>query len=69
MQVLRENEDYIFIVKDNGVGIPLNVQEKIGWFLGIQEEEFSLEKTGFGIGLSLTRKVVEMMKGHLEINS
>jgi len=33
--------------------------KKVGNFLQIQDEQFSLEKTGLGLGLSLTKKIVE----------
>lgn len=54
-------------VSDSGPGIPVEEQERIfaefTRLAGVEKEE------GFGLGLSITRKLIELMGGKLSLNS
>jgi len=57
-----------FIVEDTGIGIPPELQDEI--FLPFQQvctREYHSE--GTGLGLAITQKLVEMMGGHLQLDS
>ncbi|MDR2910702.1 MAG: GHKL domain-containing protein, partial [Bacteroidales bacterium] len=57
-----EDNPYI-TVADNGCGISPEIREKI--FIPF----FSTKKTGTGIGLSLSRKIVKIHNGNLQVQS
>ncbi|MEM1124174.1 MAG: HAMP domain-containing sensor histidine kinase, partial [Bacteroidota bacterium] len=60
----KNNEGKTFIeVKDNGPGIPQDVMDKI--FVPF----FTTKKEGSGIGLSLSRQIMRLHKGNIEVNS
>ena len=55
------------VVSDSGPGIPENEQEKIfGEFTRLSNTE---EVEGFGLGLSITRKLISLMGGTLSLHS
>lgn len=55
-----------FAVRDTGPGIPEDEQTAIfGEFTRLKNEK----KEGFGLGLSITRKLVELMNGSIQLNS
>lgn len=55
-----ENKEIVFFVKDNGKGVPADIQEKIF------EPFCSIGKDGHsGLGLSTARKCVEHLKGRI----
>jgi signal transduction histidine kinase/DNA-binding response OmpR family regulator len=57
-----------FIVADTGVGIPAEALEKI--FLPFEQaSDWPQKSEGAGLGLSLTKKLVEMMGGELHVES
>ncbi len=58
-----------FSVKDTGIGIPRDKQEKI--FEIFTQADTSTTKTygGTGMGLSITKKLVEMMNGKILVDS
>ena len=59
---LTEDNQY-FTVADNGCGIPPEIREKM--FIPF----FSTKKTGTGIGLSLSREIVKIHNGSLQVQS
>jgi PAS domain S-box-containing protein len=67
---VRNSEEYIYIsVKDTGIGIPENMQEKI--FERFIQVDMSLSRNaeGSGIGLALVKYLVEMHEGGISLKS
>lgn len=65
----ENNENYIFSVTDNGIGIDRNKKDKIfGLFdtLGVKDRN---GQVGTGIGLSLVHKLVKKLNGSIELQS
>lgn len=63
---VQENpSEYIFSVKDNGVGIPENQHKKIFQIFRIATEN----KNSTGIGLSIVRKIINLYNGRLWLES
>ncbi len=61
--------DYVFIVKDNGIGMAPDFVEHI---FEPFERESSTTKTGIqgtGLGMAITRNIVEMMGGTISVQS
>jgi nitrogen fixation/metabolism regulation signal transduction histidine kinase len=58
-----KDENPYFTVADNGCGISPEIQEKM--FIPF----FSTKKTGTGIGLSLSREIVKMNNGRLQLQT
>ena len=57
------DENAFLTVADNGCGIPQEIQEKM--FIPF----FSTKKSGTGIGLSLSREIVKMHSGNLQVQT
>jgi signal transduction histidine kinase len=63
-RVHRDNDDVIFVIKDNGVGMREEVRSKIFTLF------FSSKATqGTGIGLFITRKIVRQHGGEITVTS
>lgn len=69
LTVQREGSDAVVIVKDNGVGIAIDMLPRV--FELFTQVDGSLEKShgGLGIGLSLVKGLVEMHGGSVEARS
>lgn len=59
IEVLREKEDCVIRVADNGVGIPDELKEKIF--------DARYSRKGGGLGLFLVKKIVEMFNGRIYV--
>lgn len=69
VSVLFENQSVFISVKDNGIGIPPKMQEKIfGRFIQVDKAK-PFNKHGSGIGLSLVKSFVELHNGKIYLNS
>lgn len=65
----RGRGDYTFIVKDNGIGMS---REFVDHIFEPFERESSVTKTGIqgtGLGMAITRNIVEMMGGEIRVTS
>ncbi|GAA0865661.1 HAMP domain-containing sensor histidine kinase [Paraclostridium tenue] len=56
-------------VKDDGIGIPLNIQDKIFDRFVQGDKSMRRKKEGSGIGLSLVKSLVELMDGQIYLES
>jgi len=64
----KEQSDYWeFTCSDNGIGIDKEYHEKI--FLLFQRLNSSSENKGTGVGLSITKKAIEILGGKIQIDS
>jgi PAS domain S-box-containing protein len=64
-----KNDHFLFFVKDTGIGIPKNRQEAIfNRFVQADIEEIKVFE-GSGLGLSIAKAYVEMLKGEIWVNS
>lgn len=62
----KKNKNYLQVeVKDNGIGISEKDSEKVFNFL----YQISTSKSGFGMGLSICKKIVETLDGFIEVKS
>lgn len=60
-----ENDMPIFFVRDNGIGIPLEHQDRIfGLF-----NKLEADSEGTGIGLALVKRIIEIHKGRIWVQS
>jgi signal transduction histidine kinase len=59
----------LFAVKDTGIGIPHDFQEKIFHEFIQVESSLSRKHGGNGLGLSITKNLVELLKGKIWVES
>lgn len=67
ISVVEQETDWLFNVKDNGIGIDPNYHAKI--FQLFQRLHTKDEYTGSGIGLSLCKKIIDDLKGKIWVES
>jgi light-regulated signal transduction histidine kinase (bacteriophytochrome) len=65
--VTENNDDYIFAIKDNGIGIEEKYQDKI--FTIFQRLHSTEEYAGSGIGLSICKKIITLHRGKIWVAS
>lgn len=63
VESLRKNGFYSVKIKDNGVGMDDDTQQKLF------EPYFSTKSSGMGLGLVITKKILDDMKAHIKVNS
>lgn len=70
MQARTEKEcDLLFAVKDSGIGIPKDKQDRIFEVFAQADEKTSRRYGGTGLGLAISKKLSEMMGGRLWVES
>jgi signal transduction histidine kinase/DNA-binding response OmpR family regulator/ligand-binding sensor domain-containing protein len=62
-------ESLVFSVSDTGIGIPAELTEKIFDRFYQVEESLKRDGSGTGLGLSLTRDLIELMHGEITVHS
>lgn len=69
LTAVKEGNEVVVTVKDNGLGIPLEMQDHI--FEMFTQIDRPMEKvhTGLGIGLTLVKRLVTMHEGKVEVHS
>jgi len=65
----RGRVDLLFCVRDTGIGIDAEMSKKL--FLAFEQADGSITRKygGTGLGLTICKKIVEMMDGHLWVES
>lgn len=65
----QENDHVLLVVRDTGIGIKLEHQERV--FLAFEQAESSYTRQyqGTGLGLSICKKIVEMHQGRIWLTS
>lgn len=65
---LKEEEDnYIFIIEDEGPGIPEEYRQKV--FNKFYQTDNSHKQEGNGLGLALVKKIVDLYQGEIKIEN
>lgn len=67
-----KGEEYVrthFRVVDTGIGMSKEFQEKIYDIFAREETEYSQQITGTGLGMSITKSIVDLMGGSIELHS
>jgi len=72
-KIYTENDhtqvDLILAVEDSGIGIPAVQQALIFESFRQQDGQSTRQYGGTGLGLTITKRLVEMMKGHITVES
>ncbi len=66
---LLDDEEIIFYVKDTGIGIPKDKHESIFNYFEKIEDQSEYVYRGTGIGLSISKQLIELMGGEIWLNS
>ncbi len=64
-----EDEEFVFFVKDTGIGIPYNQQNAIFEHFRQVETEHTRHYGGTGVGLTISKLIVEKLGGTIWVNS
>ncbi|MCP5051525.1 MAG: hypothetical protein GY940_30435, partial [bacterium] len=65
----KNRVDIVFSVQDSGIGIPSEQQESIFESFKQQFDQRTHKYGGTGIGLTISRRLTEMMKGRISLES
>ena len=68
-QQAKERCDLIIKIKDTGIGIPENEQKTIFDAFHQQDGQSTRKFGGTGLGLTITRRLVNLMNGHIDLES
>ncbi len=66
---LKDNDTLLFFVRDTGIGIPKNKQEQVFQYFHQLENSLNRANTGTGLGLAICKRLVELMKGNIWLQS
>ncbi len=68
--VLTQNGEFVeLVIKDNGIGIPLNMQDKIFDLFTTAKRKGTAGEKSFGLGLAICKKIVEVHGGQIRVES
>ena len=62
----RQGQNVIVSIRDNGIGIPAEMLTKVFDLFSQVDPTYSRAQGGLGVGLSISRRLVEMHRGTLE---
>ncbi len=66
---LENKIDLFFEIKDTGIGIPIDQQKEIFEAFVQQDSQSTRKYKGTGLGLTITKRLVEMMDGNISVSS
>ena len=69
LSVAVEGADVVFRVRDNGIGIPPDMLERIFDLFAQVDHSLDHSQGGLGLGLTLVKSLVEMHGGSVEARS
>lgn len=69
VQVWRESQTTVFQIKDTGIGIPSSQQDILFEKFKQLESPFQRQYSGTGLGLAMTKHLVEMHGGTIKVES
>jgi len=69
LSVAQDGEECVIRVRDNGVGIAPELLPRIFELFTQAERSLDRSQGGLGIGLALVERLVELHRGHVEVNS
>jgi signal transduction histidine kinase len=68
--ILTQNEEFVeLVVKDNGIGIPVNMQDRIFDLFTTAKRKGTAGEKSFGLGLAICKKIVEVHGGQINLES
>jgi signal transduction histidine kinase len=67
INAIENEKEWVFAIKDNGIGIDIEYYDKI--FIIFQRLHLKEEYSGTGIGLSIAKRHVEILGGHIWLES
>jgi signal transduction histidine kinase len=67
IRAVENEKNYVIEVEDNGIGIPVESQGRI--FDLFHRIQMPADQLGSGVGLAITKKIIERMNGTLEVKS
>ena len=69
LEVREQGNEALVIVRDTGIGFPVDMRERIFEMFTRVDHELTRRTGGLGIGLALSRKLVELHGGRMEARS
>jgi len=69
LELIEKDDQVIFKVRDTGIGIPDDKVESMFTSFKQQNNSTAREYGGSGLGLSITKQLVDLMEGSIEITS
>jgi CheY-like chemotaxis protein len=69
LMVQRDGEQVVIAIKDKGVGISAEALPKLFDLDSLAERSLARSEGGLGIGLTMVKKIVEMHKGSITVQS
>ena len=69
LRAARQGEQVEISVRDNGIGVPVELQTRIFDLFTRVHPSDPIKSSGLGIGLALARQLVELHQGTLEVRS
>ncbi|GGK70918.1 ATP-binding protein [Rufibacter glacialis] len=67
VEAAEQESQYVFTVKDNGIGIPPDSHSKVfKIFYSVQPKE---QQENLGVGLSISRKIIQFVGGSISLES